>query len=57
MEVSQLASSSPSAADSLRIAANFLEGHLSFADRRALDGEGAQRQMAGAFRSLALVSH
>ncbi|KAG1330528.1 putative paramyosin-like [Cocos nucifera] len=55
MEISKLARSS--AIDSLRIVAEFLKGHLSPADRQALDGEGAHCQMAGSLRSLALIGH
>ena len=35
----------------------FLEGHLSFAKRRALEEEGAQCQMAGTLMSLTLIEH
>ncbi|KAG1362579.1 putative LRR receptor-like serine/threonine-protein kinase [Cocos nucifera] len=56
-ESSQPVPSSPSAVETLKTMVEFLEGHLSFEERRALDGEGAQCQMAGAFRFLALIGH
>ncbi|KAG1368651.1 hypothetical protein COCNU_14G011190 [Cocos nucifera] len=56
-EVASLDPLSSSAADSLRIVAEFLGSHLAPMDRRALDGEGTQHQLVGAFRSLALIGH
>ncbi|EHA8587514.1 hypothetical protein COCNU_scaffold002508G000010 [Cocos nucifera] len=56
LEISKLAPSSL-AVNSLRIAAEFLGGHLSPVDKRALDEEGAHYHMVGDLRSLALMGH
>ncbi|KAG1330092.1 hypothetical protein COCNU_02G000600 [Cocos nucifera] len=57
MEMVPSADFSSSTADSFKTAAKFLRSCLTPIDRWALDEEGAQHQMASAFRSLILISH
>lgn len=54
---SQLASSSPSAAENLKTVAEFLESILSSGEKQDLNVQGAQRQMTGALKSLARIEN
>ncbi|KAG1327760.1 hypothetical protein COCNU_01G016940 [Cocos nucifera] len=57
VEISRILPSTLTAVETLRFIVEFLRSHLSPDERHALEGEGAQRRMEGALRSLALLGH